>query len=1685
MTATRTRLCRTSLVVLALAALSTAALLVSAGSASAAIPSNYFTVVDTGGANDINASQVDMTQLGRDDADPLEYRLFWSWDATDDWTGNGQTGDACALFDTNGNTNIDFAICVRVENPNADTTKVQPTDPAFVFTCGDAKDDRCTTPSPVALGAGDVTIGALTATPPPLPSPPANLITDTDPFPNLLPDQNHPNDSTVMVVIKKSALPAGAQLVNVCSYPSAGNGGNNNPFDCIVNPGSGFLRIVKDAGSNTTQVFNFSVNPGNIARSVTGSGTAQSVALLVGNTASVSESVPANWTLTGATCTLQGGGATGTKTGSTVNGITIESGKITTCTFVNAPQPPEVTVTKDNDANDDGTFSDTETVPVGATYPYTVTYKATIQNTANVAATITTIDDDLAADPLQTAQAGLTDCSSLIGTSIAANSSLTCYFDDTIANGNSASRTNTLSVTLTNSVGSDSDTDTSTVLMKGRIDLTKTPDAGTVSAGSGIGFTLTASNTGSGPATNVTVTDNLPANAGLSWSIDAAGSDTGCSINTAPNPDVLTCNFGTLNPGQSKVVHITSPTTAASCGTVNNTGNVSAGNTTNSTDSASASITVNCGQISLTKVADDDTVSAGEQIGFEITATNTGAGDLTGVQVTDDLPAGLSWSIDAAGSDTGCSIDTAPSPDVLTCTWGTLTPNQSKKVHIVATTDAADCGTVSNTANATTTNDGSSSANDSITVQCPDIGVVKDADASPVSAGDQIGFTVTVSNGGPGVAKAVTLSDDLPAGLTWSESPDNPDCAIDTAPSPDVLECSFGDLASGASRSVHIVATTDPADCGTVNNTAVVSADNDADESDGASVVVQCPTLDAVKTADNATVSAGDQIGFTVTVSNGGPGVAKAVTLSDDLPAGLTWSESPDNPDCSIDTAASPDVLACSFGDLGSGASRSVHIIATTDAADCGTVNNTAIASASNDADESDGASVTVQCPSIDVVKDADDATVSAGDEIGFTITASNAGPGVAKNVTVDDTLPAGLTWSEDPDSADCSIDAATNVLSCNFGDLASGGSASVHVVATTDPADCGTVNNTATVDADNDDPESDGASVTVECPNIDVVKDADDGTISAGDEIGFTITASNAGPGVAKNVTVSDDLPAGLTWSEDPDNPDCSIDNTTDVLSCSFGDLASGGSRSVHVVATTTQEDCGTITNTATVDADNDDQESDGASVTVNCPDLDVTKTPDNGTISAGEDAVFTIVVKNSGAGEAKNVQVSDVLPNADLSWALDPSVPGCSISEIAGGADDGKSELSCSLGTLASGAEQTIVAKATVPAAECATLDNTATATADNGGSANDSGQIRCFDSKAVVVKSGNEFAYHGDNVTFTFVVTNPGNARLHDIVVDDDRCDSVTLQSKTEGPNDSGAGFLDPGDTWRYTCTMAVPGHSDGEANPFKNVVTVTGKDDRDQTVGSTDDHLTKILHPAIDVDKTGPATATAGQPIDYAIVVTNPGDVAFASDKVGVQDSLCEAPPILITDGKRRGDAPDPSPDSLDPGDMWVYTCRVQTQVGQERVDNVATVNGTDFNGRTVQDSDPHGVTLNQPVQQVAPQRIEPGAARLQGPTSCVVRPFLAIIRGRQIASVTLFVGNRRLRTLSAQQARVRVRRAQAEQVFRFRIDPRDLSRGGVHRVRARVVFTTESQTAARTLRLAFQRCRAARAPRFTG
>jgi len=323
--------------------------------------------------------QNDLTRMGRNDADLNKYKVFMSWNSVTSWTGTGQTGNACALFSNRADGNIQFAVCAAVENtPGNPTVLRQVAGSPYAFTCGANKNDRCAQPTAKSFTATQVVagqFGTLLST--------GDLVTPTDPFPTAVGDLDHQDkDTTIEIDIDKSYLqsflPVGApamDLVNVCSYPSAGSGGNNNPFDCIVRPSSGFLQITKTT-TNATSTFTFDVKKGNnaavpssasisptlVANSTTSySGSKGPIPYDLGNDYAVyekSDSGSTGWNLDTKSCAIQGGSGTGAADTGTgylggVKTITVASGKITVCTFNNLQQQPKLTLIK-NVINDSG-----------------------------------------------------------------------------------------------------------------------------------------------------------------------------------------------------------------------------------------------------------------------------------------------------------------------------------------------------------------------------------------------------------------------------------------------------------------------------------------------------------------------------------------------------------------------------------------------------------------------------------------------------------------------------------------------------------------------------------------------------------------------------------------------------------------------------------------------------------------------------------------------------------------------------------------------------------------------------------------------------------------------------------------------------------------------------------------------------------------------------------------------------------------------------------------------------------------------------------------------------------------------------------------------------------------------------------------------------------------------------------
>jgi uncharacterized repeat protein (TIGR01451 family) len=160
------------------------------------------------------------------------------------------------------------------------------------------------------------------------------------------------------------------------------------------------------------------------------------------------------------------------------------------------------------------------------------------------------------------------------------------------------------------------------------------------------------------------------------------------------------------------------------------------------------------------------------------------------------------------------------------------------------------------------------------------------------------------------------------------------------------------------------------------------------------------------------------------------------------------------------------------------GATASVHIVSATTAASGGTYPNTATATADNHGPVDATATIVVMPPALSITKTADAPQVVAGEPIGFTVTVANSdaeGTGIARSVTLSDPLPGhdGVDWSISPDytgPGTCSISgsAPNQTLSCAFGDMAPGDSASVHVSSGTTAASVASYPNTATASTTN-----------------------------------------------------------------------------------------------------------------------------------------------------------------------------------------------------------------------------------------------------------------------------------------------------------------------------------------------------------------------------------------------------------------------------------------------------------------------------------------------------------------------------------------------------------------------------------------------------------------------------------------
>ncbi len=133
----------------------------------------------------------------------------------------------------------------------------------------------------------------------------------------------------------------------------------------------------------------------------------------------------------------------------------------------------------------------------------------------------------------------------------------------------------------------------------------------------------------------------------------------------------------------------------------------------------------------------------------------------------------------------------------------------------------------------------------------------------------------------------------------------------------------------------------------------------------------------------------------------------------------------------------------------------------------------------------SEVAALYAQKGNLTLTKTADAAIVAATGSIGYTLSVGNPGSITAVSAVLNDPLPAGtgISWSISPaysGPGTCAI--ASGTLTCNFGNLSAGGSASVHVASGTTAASCGVYPNTAAFSATSFATVQASATTTVQC---------------------------------------------------------------------------------------------------------------------------------------------------------------------------------------------------------------------------------------------------------------------------------------------------------------------------------------------------------------------------------------------------------------------------------------------------------------------------------------------------------------------------------------------------------------------------------------------------------------------------
>ncbi len=566
--------------------------------------------------------------------------------------------------------------------------------------------------------------------------------------------------------------------------------------------------------------------------------------------------------------------------------------------------------------------------------------------------------------------------------------------------------------------------------------------------------------------------------------------------------------------------------------------------------------------MAVTKTFSDSTPNEGDTIIWSITARNNGPAQATGVSINDLLPAGLTYVSDNSATLLN-SVNAATTYNSGTGVWtiGTLNNAASLTLQITATVDVGTGGTsITNTAAVGTIDqvDRNPSNNDDdaqITIGGLDLAVTKTADGTSYDEGDTVVYSITVENLGAADATNVVVTDDLST-LPLAYVSDNSatllnSAGVATAYNSGTGDWTIGALNAGDSLTLQVTVTVNAGTSGTsINNIAIVTGVDQTDNNpnnndDDATITIGGLDISVNKVVDNPAPSQGDDVTYTITVRNLGTGTATGVIINEDLPLdGVNLTYVSDNPSQGTFTPGAPGTW--DIGTLNAGQTVTLELTVTVEIADGQIVNIASLIGVdqpdSNPNNNSDEATITLNGIDLEVEKVVDNPSPSTGDQVTYSVTARNNGPGTATGVVVLDILPAGVTYVSDNAPTlqdDTSTPTSYDVPSGDWtiGTLDAGSSLTLQITVTVD-VNGGQIINTAEISSDQEDSnpgnDSDDAVINIDSADLSLTKSISTDTPAIGDFITYTIIARNAGPNAAFNVEVTDTMPSTVTYSGD-----------------------------------------------------------------------------------------------------------------------------------------------------------------------------------------------------------------------------------------------------------------------------------------------------------------------------------------------------------------------------------------------------------------------------------------------------------------------------------------------------------------------------------------------------------------------